>query len=177
MAARGLLQFLFLSVVEERIDYVIQMTKAAGKVHLNSDDFKTKEMTERKRVQEMIPHLPQMLETTQLEEDDIDTGEDSKLKPVDVKALKEYMIKKVNKMAAANEAPSLDRKATSKKRHGQHDNSEHRRNNKSDSIAQHSIDNHGSIALPPKEPKSKGFSGRKSHVKSNTSRRLSVSVA
>ena len=156
----------FLGIVEARIAYVIQMTKAAGKVHLNSSDFKTREVPQRRHIKDMIPNLPQMQEV-QLEDEEIDVNEDSKLRPVNVDALKDYMIKKVNKLAASSEPPVLEKKGRAKRRQ---DKDNHHRFNKSNYSAdpgdtQGSLDA-ASIALPPKEPKTKSYggSGRKHSI-------------
>ena len=156
----------FLSTIEGRIDYIIQMNKAAGKVHLRSDDFKTSEVSERRDIKEMIPHLPQM-QDTHLEEEETDGNEDSKLKPVNVNALKEYMIKKVNKMAAMNSASPPEKKIKIKRRHDSRPQNVQRSTNNVHHENSHSASQHrGSAAMPPKEPKSKGFGGRKSTIKS-----------
>ena len=137
---------------------------------MKSDDFKTSEIPERRGVREMIPHLPQMQET-QLDEEETVGNEDSKLKPVNVNALKEYMIKKVNKMAASNDAPPLEKKVRARRRHEMRRqidqyNPSNVRNERSESHEHRPSGMHGSVAMPPKEPKSKGFGGRKSQVKS-----------
>jgi hypothetical protein len=82
------------------------MSKAAAKQRLQSDDFRTQTVTERRTGRSLIPSLPTLGDNI-LEEDDPE-GEDSlKLRPVNIDALKEYMIKKVNKLAQPATSPQI----------------------------------------------------------------------
>jgi hypothetical protein len=74
------------------------MSKAAAKERLQSDDFRSQSVPERKTGKALIPSLPTLSDNL-LEDEDVEGEESSKLRPVNIDALKDFMIKKVNKLA------------------------------------------------------------------------------
>ena len=102
-----------LAVIEDRIDYAIQMSRAAAKIHLNTGDFKTRSIPARKYGKGLVPNLP-TLQDPIIDEDDVDGDDTSKLRPVNIDALKDFMIKKVNKIAAGVAAEAAQPKDTLK---------------------------------------------------------------
>lgn len=74
------------------------MAKAAAKERLEADDFRAQSVPGRKTGKELIPSLPALNDNI-LDDEEVETEESSKLRPVNIAALKDFMIKKVNKHA------------------------------------------------------------------------------
>ncbi|KAJ1418999.1 hypothetical protein B484DRAFT_400319 [Ochromonadaceae sp. CCMP2298] len=80
----------FLGLIEQRIDDLIQMSKAANHQHIRRDDFMKMAQPDKSRAFR-APHLPS------LEDDNDEEDETVKLHPINISVLKELMAKKLER--------------------------------------------------------------------------------
>jgi hypothetical protein len=82
----------FLGLVEQRIDDLIQMAKAAGRNPIKKDDFLIPITTDKQAI--VAPSLPSLHDTN---DDDDDDDNNNKVQPINIDMLKVYMNKKIQK--------------------------------------------------------------------------------
>ena len=123
------------------------MSKAAAKQNIKPTDFMHASMPERRIVgQKYIPSLPQLSDTI-MDDDELDGAEESsKLRPVNIDALKDFMIKKVNKLVQSGPGPANGQ------HHGHHKHHGHRQHH----VANESQPSSDSVAAPPGAPSTGG---------------------
>ena len=100
----------FLGLIEQRIDELIQMSKAANRQSIRRDDFVKLSQADAK-VQGFQAPVPPSLNEAGDDDDDVEdlTG---KLQPINIPVLKEIIHKKVQRMAMPQQIRRLDKHAS-----------------------------------------------------------------
>jgi hypothetical protein len=121
------------------------MSKAAARQKIKVTDFKTISIPERKTGKSLIPSLPQLNDTL-LDEEEIEQQEEtSKLRPINIETLKDFMLKKVNKLAAQSEtAGNSPQKHHRHHHHHHHHHNSHHREARDPRLTSDSLSNAGS---------------------------------
>lgn len=99
----------FLGLIEQRIDELIQMSKAANRQSIRRDDFVKLSQADAK-VQGFQAPVPPSLSEAAEDEDDTDEVA-GKLQPINIPVLKDIIHKKVQRMAMPQQIRRLDKHA------------------------------------------------------------------
>ncbi len=102
----------FLGLIEQRIDDLIQMSKAAAHEKLYKEDFGKTAERHKAGMPLLAPSLPNV---TEIDEDEEVVDENAKLQPLNISILKDIMNRKVQKMSMLpvfiNNSPPLSNKS------------------------------------------------------------------